>query len=167
MLELGGEPALDVGANLGPEPEQQAPAADPLQVPGGLGHGIGRPREGDRDPGPQMHALGRERCDQQRQEGIVDGLVAPQPIGPEPLAGGGLTGEFAEVIATQADVDFHRVPLPLHRSDPATVPRLCPRGSAPLTGGCPGPTCLLRRCSDHNSLAAAWSGASEPWRTAT
>ena len=30
MLELGGEPALDVGPHLGAEPEQQAPAAHAL-----------------------------------------------------------------------------------------------------------------------------------------
>ena len=102
VLELGREPALDMGAHLGPEPEQQAPAADPLQVPRGLCERIGGAGEGDRDPDPQPDALGRERRDQQRQERVVHGLVAPQPVGAEPLVGGRLAAEPAQVTAAQA-----------------------------------------------------------------
>ena len=54
VVELGREPALDMGAHLGPEPEQQAPAAQALQVPGGLSHGERGARERDRDPVPRL-----------------------------------------------------------------------------------------------------------------
>ena len=84
VLELGGEPALDVGPRLGAKPEEQAPAAQALQVSGGLRHGERGAPEGDRDPRSEAHARGRKGRDEQRQEGIVGGLVAPQAVGTQP-----------------------------------------------------------------------------------
>ena len=126
MLERGGEPALDVGPHLGAEPEPQAPAARALQVPGGLRHGEWGTPEGDRDRRAQAHALGRERRGEQRQEGVVAALVAPQPVDPEPLVSGRLAAERVQVMAAQAHVDLHLTPPSLIAR--ASVTRRCPEG---------------------------------------
>ena len=107
MLELRREPALDVGLDLGPEPEPQAAAAHALEVPGGLRERERRAREGDRDRGAEAHPAGRERRREQRQERVVGGLDAPQPVRPEPLVARRLAADRPQVIAAQPNVDLH------------------------------------------------------------
>ena len=112
VRELGGEAALDVGPHLGAEPEQQAPTARALQVPCGLRQDERAAPERDRDGRSQAHARGRERRGEQRQEGIVCGLVAPQAIDPQPLVSGRFGAERAQIMAAQAHVDLHVTSLP-------------------------------------------------------
>ena len=53
------EPALDVGAHLGADPEVEPATAPALEVPRGLGHREGAAGERDRDVGADVHPPGR------------------------------------------------------------------------------------------------------------
>ena len=66
-----GEPSLDVGLDLGAEPEAEAPVRQALEVPRLRRERHGAPGEGDRDPGRQLEALGGVGGQHEREERVM------------------------------------------------------------------------------------------------
>ena len=65
---------------------------------------------------------------EQRQERVVGGLDAPQPVRPEPLVAGRFAADRAQVIAAQPHVDLHLAFLLARRPQDMTgIPALCRR----------------------------------------
>ena len=77
VLERHGETPLDMGADLGPQPQQQPALADLLKIPGGHRHRKRAAGKSDCDVGAQGHVLGAERRLKQGKEGIIFCLEGP------------------------------------------------------------------------------------------
>ena len=85
MVELGGEPSLDVGPHLGAQAEQQTAAARGLQVPRADRHRERSARKRHRDVRPDPEPLGGERRFEEREERVVGDLERPDRVESDPL----------------------------------------------------------------------------------
>ena len=104
------EALLDVRLDLRPEAEDEPAVRRLLQVVGGVGEHHRRAREGDRDAGGELDALGVLGRDRERQERVVAGLRREQPVVPDRLelaARGPISVSDGAMIPVSTFIGFH------------------------------------------------------------
>ena len=103
------EPALDVGPYLRAEPEVEAAATPPLEVPRDLGHRERAPCERDRDVRADVHPAGRARGKGEGEERVVARLERPRAVESHALEAKRLLPHPLEGDDPHLGVDLHSV----------------------------------------------------------
>jgi hypothetical protein len=114
MGEGHGEPLLDVGLDLRPQPQHEATLREGLEIVADVGQIHGVAGEGHRDPGGQLQTLGVLGGQGQGQEGIVLGLGGDEPVVAHGLHPPG-------PLPHRAQGRRHHDPVHLHRLTPPRV----------------------------------------------
>src|SRR5438034_5714750 len=108
---LHAEAALVVTFDLGAQTQNEAACGVGLQIPADIGEHHRAAREGDCHAGAKLDALRLARSHDQREERVMAGLGAPQPIEPYLLGPASGLGGSVERGREECGINFHRDPL--------------------------------------------------------